>query len=253
MITIAFNSFREILRSRLIALLIFLSLVLIVITSSLGTLSLGETSRMIQDFGLSFIEISLLIMILIIWSQSLYREMSDRTIYLLLAKPLDRGVIILGKWVGLSYAFSLVLIIEWCILALLLLFVQGSIPHLFFTAILGIWLQSAILSACILIFSVIVSPLIALFATFSVYLFSHSLPLFLDFALSTQNQSLVKLVSLFMGVFPNLSALNYKIFVGTHFLDIGNRTLAFSWGILYLSILLAIAYFVFRSKKYENI
>jgi hypothetical protein len=64
MFNIALNTFREMVRNRFFSLLIFLSVVLIALSLGLDSLALGENKRVIVDFGLSFIELSGLAVIL---------------------------------------------------------------------------------------------------------------------------------------------------------------------------------------------
>ena len=61
MLNIALNTFRELVRSRLLALIMFFSVATILFSVVLASLSLGQTERMVLDFGLSMIEISGLI------------------------------------------------------------------------------------------------------------------------------------------------------------------------------------------------
>ena len=58
MFNIALNTFRETVRNRFFSLIIFLSVILILLSLVLDVLSLGEGKRLIVDFGLSFIELS---------------------------------------------------------------------------------------------------------------------------------------------------------------------------------------------------
>ena len=58
MFNIALNTFREMVRNKFFSLILFLSVILIALSFGLDSLALGETKRVIIDFGLSFIELS---------------------------------------------------------------------------------------------------------------------------------------------------------------------------------------------------
>jgi hypothetical protein len=64
MFNIALNTFREMVRNRFFSLIIFLSIILIALSLGLDSLALGENKRVIVDFGLSFLELSGLAVIL---------------------------------------------------------------------------------------------------------------------------------------------------------------------------------------------
>jgi hypothetical protein len=55
---IAFTTFRELVRNRILSLILLFSILLIAFSQVLATLSLGQTNRIVIDFGLAMIEIS---------------------------------------------------------------------------------------------------------------------------------------------------------------------------------------------------
>jgi hypothetical protein len=66
MFNIALNTFREIIRNKFFSLIAFLGIVFILISFLLDTLALGETRRVLFDFGLSFVEVTGLLIVLLL-------------------------------------------------------------------------------------------------------------------------------------------------------------------------------------------
>lgn len=66
MFNIALNTFRELVRSRLLALILFFSVLTILFSVVLASLSLGQVERIVLDFGLSMIEISGLVAVVFV-------------------------------------------------------------------------------------------------------------------------------------------------------------------------------------------
>jgi ABC-type transport system involved in multi-copper enzyme maturation permease subunit len=98
------------------------------------------------------------------------REIEGRTIYLMLSKPIRRGTIILGKFIGFSMAITLIVAIETLIL-LGILGIQGLFPDmLFLSAIVATWLKLELLLALIIFFSSWTSPVMSMFMTISSYI-----------------------------------------------------------------------------------
>lgn len=64
MFIIALNTIRELIRNRFFSLILFLGVIFICISFALETLALGELKRVLYDFGLSFIELTGLTVIL---------------------------------------------------------------------------------------------------------------------------------------------------------------------------------------------
>ena len=58
MFNIAINSFRELIRNRILGVIFSFACLLILFSIVLSGLSLGQTGRIITDFGLAMIEIS---------------------------------------------------------------------------------------------------------------------------------------------------------------------------------------------------
>ncbi len=143
------------------------------------------------------------------------REIDGRTIYLMLSKPVRRGMIILGKFTGFSAVITLVLTVEMMIL-LGVLMLKGFAPDaLFFYAIIGIWLKLEALLALILFFSTWVSPTVAMFMTITSYIIGHSGYTVLDYAISQQSMFSQVFARVLLATFPNLASLNLKNYVAT--------------------------------------
>lgn len=90
MFNIARNTFREILRSKYFSLILVLSIILIFSLFFLDTLSLQQSEYIVPDFGLSFIEVGGLFIILFLGNRMITREFEERTIYLTLSRPIHR-------------------------------------------------------------------------------------------------------------------------------------------------------------------
>ncbi len=74
MFNIALNTFREMMRNKLLSLIIFLGVILFGISLVLDTLSLGQTERILTDVSLSFIEITGFLVLLLLGGGMITRE-----------------------------------------------------------------------------------------------------------------------------------------------------------------------------------
>ena len=57
MFPIAINSFREFIRNKILSLITFFALLLIGFSLFLASISMGESTRLVVDFGLQMIEL----------------------------------------------------------------------------------------------------------------------------------------------------------------------------------------------------
>ncbi|NRH20563.1 ABC transporter permease [Candidatus Gracilibacteria bacterium] len=254
MFNIALNTFREMVRNRFFSLIIFLSVILISLSFMLDSLALGENKRVIVDFGLSFLELSGLAVMLFLAGGLIAREIEGRTIYLILSKPIRRGVIILGKFAGFSVVLCLVIVIELIIL-IGIMFMQGlQIDSIFFLAILGILLKLFSLLALSLFFSTIVSPGLAMFMTIASAVIGHGGYAVLEYAIRAGDMPYIYFAKGLLIFFPNLESLNLKNLVATTAtIHIETYLIAFILSIVYTSVVLFFAAWAFERKSFDSV
>ena len=106
---IAKNTYRAAIRDRIVHGIIAFAFVFIAFTLFLGSISLGEDIIIIRSFGMAGIYFFSLIATIFLGASLLYTEMERRTIYLILAKPVSSGELILGKFFGLLAAIVLII------------------------------------------------------------------------------------------------------------------------------------------------
>jgi ABC-type transport system involved in multi-copper enzyme maturation permease subunit len=254
MFNIALNTFREMVRNRLFSLIIFLSIILIALSLGLDSLALGENKRVIIDFGLSFIELSWLAVILFLAWGLIAREIDGRTIYLMLSKPIRRWMIIFGKFSGFAVVLFFVFIIELLIL-IAILFSQGVVlDSIFFLATVWIFLKLLSLLALSLLFSTIVSPGLAMLMTIVSTIIGHGGYAILEYALRSGDHFYLYFARGVLIFFPNLESLNLKNLVATTaIIDINTYLIAYVLSFAYTMIVLFLAAWFFERKSFDAV
>ena len=97
---IANNTFREIIRDRILYGLVVFALLLIGVSLVLGQLSFAEQMRISIDFGFAAIHFSAVILSIFIGSTLVSKEIDKKTVMTLLARPITRFQFLFGKfWV----------------------------------------------------------------------------------------------------------------------------------------------------------
>lgn len=253
MFTIALNTIRELVRNKFFSLILFLGVIFILISFALETLALGEIRRVLYDFGLSFIELTGLAVILFLGGGMIAREIEWRTIYLMLSKPIGRSQIILGKFLGFSVVMLLMVAFQTLVLIGMIMMRDIAIDPLMFAAILGIILKLFSLLALILFFSAFTSPMIAMFLTIASYIIGHSGYTMLDYAIHQGNMTMVYLGKAILTVFPNLEALNLKNYVATDApIILSNWFLGYGVSVIYILVILALSAIIFSRRSFDN-
>jgi Cu-processing system permease protein len=99
--TIAWNTLREAVRSKVLYVLLFFALVLIGTGVLLSTLSYVERERILQDVGLASIRLFGAAIAIFVGVGLIHKEVDRRTIFTILSKPVSRTEFLLGKFAGL--------------------------------------------------------------------------------------------------------------------------------------------------------
>src|SRR4029077_18815353 len=99
---IARNTYREATRDRVLAGMTIAGVVFLVAVQGLTPLALGEGKRLVVDMGLSAISMLGLLVILMVGSSLVAKEIERRPIYTLLSRPIPRPTYLVGKWAGLT-------------------------------------------------------------------------------------------------------------------------------------------------------
>lgn len=253
MFNIAFNTFRELARNKILYLILFFAVLLIIFSLALASLSLGQTEKIVLDFWLSMIEIFGLVSVVFIGSQLLFKEIEWKTIYLILSKPIKRSDFIIGKFFGFIMILACIMFFQSLFFLLILLYSKLSIEPLVIYSLFFIFLKLAILFAIILFFSTFTSSIISIIITILVYFIAHSVNIIIDTA-SRQGNTIMLQISKVLGLlFPNFEALNTKTFILSS-VKIGSDFVLINtiYWILYLIIMLIFTVLIFNRKTFES-
>lgn len=165
---IAFNTFRETVRDRVLYNLVFFALLLVATTPLLGQISIGVQRVLLINLSLSAISIFGIVISIFIGISLVSKEIEKRTLYPVLSRPVGRGEFIVGKYFGLVGTLLVNTLAMSGGFYLELLLMARSSPRADANILLGIYflfLQFIVIIALSLLFSSFSSPLLsALFA-----------------------------------------------------------------------------------------
>ncbi len=249
---IARNTFREATRDRLLVGVFVAGIVFFFATQVLSPLALGEARRLTVDLGLSSISVLGLLMVLLVATSLVAKEIERRTVFNLLARPLTRPAYLVGKWAGLCAALWVVAAGLGLTLALVLA-MRGdgamALPALqgaYFAA-----LELAVVTAAAVLFSALSTPVLSSLYTLGLFLvgsWSYDLR---SFAQSFPT-SLRVLVDGIACAVPNLPLFNTRSLAaaGT-FASAGHVGIATAYAAFYVACLLALGAAAFETRDFK--
>jgi hypothetical protein len=98
---IAFNTFREAVRNRILYFILFFALILMGGSGIIKDLAMDAANRLVTDLGLACISFFGLLVAVFVGISLVYNEMERKTIYTIVSKPIHRHEFLLGKFFGL--------------------------------------------------------------------------------------------------------------------------------------------------------
>ncbi|NEP07266.1 MAG: ABC transporter permease, partial [Okeania sp. SIO4D6] len=169
-LAISQNVFWEVIRDRVLYLIVVFTLLMVAAIRLIPELSIGTEDKIILDFGLAVISVLGLIVTVFIGTALVNKEIEKRTVYVLIAKPLSRSELIIGKYIGLSAVLAVLLLTMTIIYGLILNLSGISYPIVsILVAVIFIFIQLSLLTAVAILFGVFTSSLLATLFTFGVY------------------------------------------------------------------------------------
>jgi len=249
---IAHNTFREATRDRMVAGLLGAGALLLVATQIIGPLALGEDSRLTVDLGLSGISILGFLMVLLVGTSLVAKEVERRTIYNLLSRPISRHGYLIGKWLGLVAALWLVAVCLGMGLGVLMLVngAGGQIPAIAQAVYLAA-LELAVMTSIAVLFSALSTPALSALYTLGVFVvgqWSYDLRAFA----AEFPDSLRALVGWIANVAPNLPIFNMRtLAAGGELTSFAHLGLASLYALVYCICILGLASAAFESREFK--
>jgi len=260
-LAIAENTFRETVRDRILYNLILFALIMIFSSLALGQLTLGNENKVILNLGLAAISVFGTMIAIFIGAGLVYKEIEKRTVYALLAKPVRRFELVIGKYFGLVFTLFINLLIMTAGLELALLYAGCDDPWSYvrvFPAVFMIFLSLCLVTALALFFSTFSTPALSVLFTLFLWIIGHFGNDIKDFGKLTKSAAGEQLCSALYYVIPNFS--NFQLLGGRYVLQSAGYSqtanpLALAgvvfYCLVYIVLVLSIGVLIFRGRDFK--
>ena len=251
---ISLNTFRESLRSKVLYALLFFAVLLVLITALFGSVTIGDQVKVIKDFGLFSICLFAVAYAVIAGATLLSKELSRKTIYNILAKPVRRAEFLCGKYFGLMAVTWLMILLMALGLSAFCWLLEGRLDLTLLPAYSFIALQLLIVCALTIFFSsLVVTPMLSGAFSLGVFLGGRSsqhLLYFIDNGdLSGGAAKALKTIYYALPHFDLLDVSNSAVYGVSPSLENLLWSLAYSIG--YAGVLLVLAAFIFKNREFN--
>lgn len=245
------NTFKEAIRDRILVVLLIIGFLAIGSAKIIKPLALGEETKIIKDLGLATITFTSVLITILIGGKLVYKEIEKRTIYIILAKPIQRYQFIIGKYLGLLLLifFTMTIMTGGYYLMLYITATPATISLLL--PIMMSFFEILIITALALFFSSIATPITASLLTFVVYFISHFTRDLKALAQISPSILVKALANFFYYALPNLANFNIRnLIVHNAIINPTAILLSILYALLYSSLILTIAALIFQRKDF---
>ncbi len=246
---IAYYTFRELLKSRILNNAFFLGCFLIALTYVASEFTYGVPGRIAIDFGLGTLTLSSIGIALFLGVSLLSKEIETKTLFMLLSKPIDRWQILIGKYLGLLS----ILFLNIAILSLMSLITYsvlgGKLSALIFWNLIYIYLESALVLLIVVLFSLTTNNVVAVISTLVLYVVGHAIDPNIILYFVEGNKFFEIIIKFYHFILPGFYKLNIKDFVlYKQNLKLDYLVGTFSYGVFYSLFLLFLTVKIFKNK-----
>ena len=262
---IAVNVFRESVRDKVLYNLVLFAILLIAASYLLGQLTAGQDVKIIKDLGLAATSLFGLFIAVFIGIGLVSKEVERRSIYALLAKPIHRYQLVVGKYCGLVLTLAVNVSVMAGALYLVLVYMsRGVAPEVAATwdapaldpallkAIGLVLVELMLVTAIALFFSTFTTPILAAAFTFGLFIVGHFSSDLRNFQDVVDSRSAAAVARALYWVLPNLAQFDVKSdVVHGQPVPYGYLAIAIAYGLVYIAALLAISIAIFSRRDFK--
>ena len=264
-LAIAANVFRESVRDKVLYNLVLFAIVLIAASYLLGQITAGQDVKIIKDLGLAATSTFGLFIAVFIGIGLVSKEVERRSVYSLIAKPIHRWQLVLGKYAGLSLTLAVNVAIMAAALYAVLMYLAWGVgadvqrawdaPALDPALVKGIGLifvELMLITAIALFFSTFSTPILSAAFTFGLFIAGHFSADLRNFDQVVDSAAAVRLARGLYWILPNLAQFDVKSqVVHGEPVPAGYLLVTTGYAALYIAMLLSIAIYVFSRRDFK--
>ncbi len=249
---IAFNTFREVKRDRVLYLLLFFAVGLMALSQALGWISIEEDVKLVTDLSLAAVSVFALLITIFLGANLIYKEIDKRTLYTILAKDVSRAQFIIGKFLGLLGTFTICLLLMGGAFVINLMISGGSVNATMGAAVYALLLELTVITSFSIFFALLTSPILSAICTLAFYLVGHSTETLRSFTEVKGREGLRPIANALYYALPNLENFNLR-YEASYAMPIeASRLLAMTgYAALISSIFIGAAIVIFNRKNFS--
>jgi ABC-type transport system involved in multi-copper enzyme maturation permease subunit len=262
---IAVNVFRESVRDKVLYNLVLFAILLMGGSYLIGQLTAGQDVKIIKDLGLAATSIFGLFIAVFIGIGLVSKEVEKRSIYSLLAKPIERYQLVLGKYAGLVLTLAVnlaIMAVALYVVLAVMAWVAGpaaarawerpAVDPLLLKAFAMTFVELSLVTAIALLFSTFSTPMLSAAFTFALFVAGRFSADLRNFNEVVDSPAAAWLTRALYFVLPNLAPFDVRAqVVHGDPVPAGYLALSTGYGALYIAALLVLSMLIFSRRDFK--
>ena len=262
---IALNVFRESVRDKVLYNLVLFAIILMAASYLIGQLTAGQDVKIVKDLGLSATSLFGLFVAVFIGIGLVSKEVERRSVYSLLAKPIHRYQMVVGKYAGLVLTLivnvAIMAAAQYVVLAYMGWGVSPDVQRAWdapaldpeiLKAVVLILVELMVITAIALFFSTFSTPILSAGFTFGFFVVGHFSTDLRNFEQVVDSPAAAKLARGLYWILPNLAQFDVKTqVVHAQPVPLGYMLVTSAYAVLYVAVLLVAAVVIFSRRDFK--
>jgi Cu-processing system permease protein len=249
---ITFNGFREARRNRVTLVLAFFAGLLLLSSSLITDITIATFDRVLVDIGLGGMSLILVLLAIFLSTGLLSREIERRTIFMVVGKPVSRGLFLVARLGGNMLTLTGLQVLMGALLVLEFWVLKTAVTRATLLAMGMLWFELLVLSSLGFLMSSFAGPMTSAFVTVSMFFVGHLSGDIYALARRSKNEALQVLGKFVYYVLPNLERLNLRGQASYGILVPSKIWLAScAYALAYSAVLVWLAILLFRRRDFR--
>lgn len=207
---VARYTFNEAVKSKILLNIIFLGLAFLLSSYVASELTYGSPEKSSLDIGMGLTSLAVKIIAIFYGVSILQNEIDNRSIYLVLSRPISKVEYFLGRTLGMSSILLINVFLLGALSLVLYVALGGTIDRLMFWSLFFSFIESLLLLLIVLICSLFSSKVLSVLLGISSYVCGYASVTLLESNQFASKGIISSLLSLMQYILPNFSRLNLK-------------------------------------------
>ena len=250
--TLAWNGFREARRNRVTVLVAAFALALVIGAVLLTEATVSTLERVLTDLGLGSMSLMLTLLAIFLSSGLLSKEIERRTIFMVVSRPISRGMFLLARLAGNMLTLGVILLLMALLFIAELAVYRFPLHQAHLVAMSVLWVELLGLSSFGFLMSSFSSQIVSAVVTTGIFFAGHLSAEIYKLSQKSASGFLRGLGKAVYYLLPNLEKLNFRPHAAYALRVSGNEILqSVLSGLGYSAALIGLAVLVFSNRDFK--